>query len=54
MRIRGAWATINGREVFMASKIKRDHLEVKVRLPSDGTFFWTLPRQQLGKEKACE
>jgi hypothetical protein len=56
VRIRGAWAEINGQEVFMASKIKRasDDLTLKVRLTKDGTPFWTMSEAELAKERADE
>lgn len=54
VHIRGAWAEINGSEVFMASKIKKgDHFYLKVRLTSDGTPFWTMSPEQLAKEIAA-
>lgn len=54
VKIKGAWATINGKDVFMASKIKRNGLVLKVRLTSDGTPFWTMSPQRLAKERASE
>ena len=44
IKIKGVWAEINGKDIFMASKIKKDpNFEiVKVRLTSDGTPFWTM------------
>ena len=44
IKIKGAWAEINGKDVFMASKIKKDpNFEIiKVRLTKDGTPFWTM------------
>jgi len=52
VKIKGVWAEIDGKDVFMASKIKKgDHFEFKVRLTSDGTPFWTMTPQQLEKEK---
>jgi hypothetical protein len=54
IKIKGVWAYIDGKDVFMASKIKRDpDFEiVKVRLSSDGTPFWTMTPEQLAKELA--
>ena len=54
VKIKGAWATINGKDVFMASKIKRDDLQLKVRLTSDGTPFWTMSPERLAKERASD
>jgi hypothetical protein len=52
VKIRGVWAEIGGRDVFMASKIKRgDYFVLKVRLTKDGTPFWTMSPEQLAKER---
>ena len=52
IKLRGVWAEIDGKDVFMASKIKKgDFYVFKVRLTSDGTPFWTLSDEQLAKEK---
>jgi hypothetical protein len=54
VKVRGVWAEINGKEVFMASKItKGDHFALKVRLTKDGTPFWTMSAEQLAKERAA-
>jgi hypothetical protein len=52
VKLKGAWAEINGKDVFMASKIKKDpdHEIIKVRLTKDGTPFWTMPPEQLAAE----
>ncbi len=52
IKLKGAWAEINGRDVFMASKIKKDpDVEIiKVRLTKDGTPFWTMTPEQLAAE----
>ncbi len=52
IKIKGVWAEINGKDVFMASKIKKDpNFEIlKVRLSSDGTPFWTMTPEQLAWE----
>ena len=50
--IRGCWAEIGGKDVFMAAKIKKgDTFEFKVRLSKDGTPFWTMTPEQLAKEQ---
>jgi len=52
IKIRGSWAYINGQDIFMAAKIKKgDYFEIKVRLTSDGTPFWTLTPEELAREK---
>jgi hypothetical protein len=52
VKLKGVWAEINDRDIFMASKIKKDpDLEiVKVRLTKDGTPFWTMTPEQLAIE----
>ncbi|MDY0042268.1 MAG: hypothetical protein RBS57_18315 [Desulforhabdus sp.] len=54
VKVKGVWADINGEEVFMASKVKNkgrgEEVELKVRLTSDGTPFWTMTPEQLAKE----
>ena len=52
VKLKGVWAEINGKDVFMASKIKKDPNQeiIKVRLTKDGTPFWTMPPEQLAAE----
>ena len=52
IKLKGVWAEINGRDVFMASKVKKDpDIEIiKVRLTKDGTPFWTMTSEQLAME----
>ena len=55
LKIRGSWAEIDGKDVFMASKIKKgDYFELKVRLTKDGTPFWTMTPEELAREQAQE
>ena len=56
IKLKGVWAYINGKDVFMASKIKKDpDIDViKVRLTKDGTPFWTLTAEQLAKETSSD
>jgi hypothetical protein len=51
-RVKGVWAEINGKDVFIASKVKKDpDFEIiKVRLTKDGTPFWTMTPEQLAME----
>lgn len=54
VKVRGVWAEINGKDVFLASKIKKgDYFSLKVRLTKDGTPFWTMSKEQLEKERAA-
>ena len=52
IKIKGVWAEINGKDVFMGSKIKKDPNTdiIKVRLTKDGTPFWTMSPEQLAWE----
>ena len=52
IKIKGVWAEINGKDVFMASKIKKDpNIDIiKVRLTKDGTPFWTMSPEQVAWE----
>jgi len=57
VKIKGVWAEINGKDVFMASKVKKsnsDTFEFKVRLTKDGTPFWTMTKEQLAFERASD
>ena len=50
--IRGCWAEVGGKDVFMAAKVKKgDTFEFKARLSKDGTPFWTMTPEQLAKEQ---
>jgi hypothetical protein len=50
--IRGSWAEISGKDVFLAAKVKKgESQEFKVRLTKDGTPFWTMTPEQLAKER---
>ena len=52
IKIKGVWAEIDGKDVFMASKIKKDpdNEIIKVRLTKDGTPFWTMTPERLAWE----
>jgi len=52
IKLKGVWAEINGKDIFMASKIKKDpDVEIiKVRLTKDGTPFWTMTPERLAME----
>ncbi len=52
IKLKGVWAEINGKDIFMASKIKKDpDIEIiKVRLTKDGTPFWTMTPERLAME----
>lgn len=52
IKLKGVWAEINGKDVFMASKIKKDPDTdiIKVRLTKDGTPFWTMTPERIAME----
>lgn len=53
VKLKGVWAEIDGKDVFMASKIKIDpHFEFKVRLTKNGMPFWAMSPEQLALERA--
>ena len=55
VKLRGAWAEIDGKEVFMMSRLNiGDDFQLKVRLTKDGTPFWTMTPEQVAKERAPE
>ena len=55
VKIRGVWAEIDGKYVFMASKVKKgDYFELKIRLTKDGTPFWIMSPEEEAREKAGE
>ena len=53
VKVYGSWAEINGDDVFMGAKIKKDvsgdFYQFKVRLTSDGTPFWTMTPEEREK-----
>jgi hypothetical protein len=54
VKVRGVWAEINGKDVFLASKIKKgNYFVLKVRLTKDGTPFWTMSEDEVNKEKTA-
>ena len=51
VKIRGCWADVAGKKVFMASKIKKDNFfEFKVRLTKNGKPFWTFSPEEVARE----
>jgi hypothetical protein len=53
IKIKGAWAEIDGKDVFMASKIVIDPLfEFKVRMSSNGMPFWLMSQEEVDRERA--
>ena len=55
VKIKGAWAEIDDKDIFIASKIKKgDFFELKVRLTKDGKPFWTMSSEELARERAAK
>jgi len=55
VKLKGVWAEVEGKDVFMASKIKKgdsDVFEFKVRLTKNGKPFWTMTKEELALERA--
>ena len=52
IKLKGVWAEIDGKDIFMASKIKKDPDTeiIKVRLTKDGTPFWTMTPERIAME----
>lgn len=52
VKVKGSWAQIGGKEIFMASKVKKgENVELKVRRTKDGMPFWLMSPEELAKEK---
>ncbi len=52
VKLKGVWAEIDGKDVFLASKVKKgEYFEFKVRLTKDGKPFWTMTSEELKKER---
>lgn len=55
IKVKGSWAEIDGKDVFMASKIKKgDYFVLKVRLTKNGKPFWTMTPEELARERASD
>jgi hypothetical protein len=53
--VRGVWAEIEGKDVFIASKVKKgDYYSFKIRRSKDGAPYWAMTQEELEKEKAKE
>jgi hypothetical protein len=53
VKIKGAWAEIEGEDVFIAAKVKRSEFdEYKIRRTKDGFPFWCMSAEELAREKA--
>ncbi|WP_243363184.1 hypothetical protein [Fundidesulfovibrio terrae] len=52
VKVAGVWANIGGKDVVMASKVKKDEgVELKVRRSKDGMPWWSLSAEELAKER---
>lgn len=52
VKVMGVWATVGGKEVILAAKVKKDEKqELKLRRTKDGKAFWTMSPEELAQEK---
>ena len=52
VKLKGVWAEIDGKDVFLASKIKKgEYFELKIRLTKNGKPFWTMTSEELANER---
>jgi hypothetical protein len=55
VKVKGVWAEIDGKDVFMAAKIsKGEFFEYKLRLTKDGKAFWNMNPEELAKERSMK
>ena len=53
--VKGVWAEIGGKHVFITSQVKVDNFYVlKVRRTKDGTPYWTMSHEELARERSLE
>lgn len=53
VKVVGAWAEIDGKDVIIAIKIKKaEDVELKVRRTKDGFPFWSMSAEELAKERS--
>jgi hypothetical protein len=53
VKVYGCFADIEGEEFFMASKVKKDDRQVKVRRTRDGVAWWNFSPEELAAEEAA-
>ena len=54
VKLKGVWAEIDGKDIFLASKVKKgEYFEFKVRLTKNGKAFWTMSSEELEKERTA-
>lgn len=55
VKVYGCWAEIDGKDIFMAAKIKtKGEGKLKMRLTKDGSPFWSLSPEELKQEEPNE
>lgn len=55
VNVKGVWAEIGGKQVFIASKVKKgDYFAFKIRRTRDGTPYWTMSEEELAKERSLK
>jgi hypothetical protein len=55
VKVYGVWATIGGKDVLMATKVKKDDdQQIKLRRSRDGMPWWSMSPEELAMEKKME
>lgn len=52
VKVTGVWATVGGKQVVMASKVKKDEkMQIKFRRTKDGMPWWSMAPEELAAER---
>lgn len=52
VKVVGAWAEMDGQDVMLATKVKKDeNIQLKVRRTKDGFPFWDMPPEERAREQ---
>ena len=54
LRVKGVWAEIGDKGVFIAAKVKTENFYVLKVRTKDGTPYWTMSHEELAKERSLE
>jgi hypothetical protein len=53
VKVVGAWAEMDGQDVMLAVKVKKDeHIQLKIRRTKDGFPYWGMPPEERARETA--
>ncbi|WP_034642591.1 hypothetical protein [Desulfovibrio inopinatus] len=50
VKVRGVWAEIDGNDVVLANKVKKEQDQIKVRRTKDGYPYWEMSPEDVKKE----